>query len=302
MRLVLAACASVVACVVNADNAFASDTVPAPASKAAAIAAEPGDDLLDQPHFKTTVIGHKDIKESDPTGSYGQPVWTAKRRFPTTRVYVVPAGDMAIEYWLTTDGKLSGDSQPSYEQRLELEFGLGKRLQLDLYLIWGQDGAAGPINVTEQSIELRYALAGWGRLWGNPTLYLEWIRQNAGPQKMEGKILLGDQITAQWFWGLNLVYERTMGGDGGGEYALSAGVSRVVVENRVSLGIEVKAALADVQGARFDFVEKKLIAGPSLQIKPVPGVHIDLAPMAGVLVEAETGAIYAIYFIIGKDL
>lgn len=288
-------------CVVPA-AALAADTVPSPAAKAADAQAGAKDDVIDRPGFKTTVIGQKDIKESDAVGTYSQPVWTAKRRFPTTRVYVVPAGSMAIEYWLTTDGEMAGGSQPSYEQRLELEFGLGKRLQLDLYLIWGQDGSAAPINLTEQSIELRYAFADWGKLWGNPTLYVEWIRKNAGPQNLETKILLGDRISPVWFWGLNLVFQRALGGDTANEYAISAGVSRVVSENRVNLGLEVKAAAADVQGARFDFTEKKVIAGPSLQVKPVPGVHIDLTPMLGVLVEAETKAIYAIYFIIGKDL
>jgi hypothetical protein len=283
--------------------AAAAETIPAPGAKAASNAAEAKDEVAGE-HigYRTTVVGEKDVRESDPVGSYNQPVWTTARRFPTTRVYVIPAGGAAIEYWFITEGGITSGSQPSYESRLELEIGLGKRLQFDAYLIFGQSGYAAPLSLAAEELELRYAFADWGVLWGNPTLFLEWIRQNAGPQKLEGKLLLGGDMTNQWFWGVNLVYERAMGGDSEGEYGISAGVSRVLVENSVSIGLEVKAAFADVQGARFDFVEKKFLAGPSLQWKPIRGVHIDLVPMAGVKIEDETDPFYTVYFIIGKDL
>src|SRR3954467_1130618 len=49
-----------------------------------------------------TVVGEKqsDLREEDRVGSYAQPRWTATRRFPSTRVYVVPEGKLEFEYWL----------------------------------------------------------------------------------------------------------------------------------------------------------------------------------------------------------
>ncbi|MBI5527315.1 MAG: hypothetical protein HY897_13350 [Deltaproteobacteria bacterium] len=298
-RFSIAACLMALAPAVG----LGAETIPAPASKAASKSSEAAEAAGgEESGFRTTVIGQKEIRETDPVGSYGQPVWTAKRRFPTTRVYVIPDGAVTIEYWLTTSGAMDGDSQPSYESQFEFELGLGKRLQFDLYFVFGQDGYAAPLALTKEKIELRYALADWGSLWGNPAIYLEWIRRHEKPQKGEVKLLLGDEITPVWFWGFNIVFEREFGGESANEYALSAGLSRVVVQNRVNIGVEVKVVAEDVSGARFDFVEKRFLAGPSLQVKPVRGVFVNLVPMAGVVMADETEGIYTVYLIIGKDL
>jgi len=49
-----------------------------------------------------TVEGERvpELFEEQRIGSYQQPRWTATRRFPTTRVYVVPEGKVEFEYWL----------------------------------------------------------------------------------------------------------------------------------------------------------------------------------------------------------
>ena len=286
-----------------AAHAFAADTISAPAAKAASKAEEAKDEAVgEHPGYRTTVVGEKDVRETDTVGTYGQPVWTAKRRFTTTRVYVMPAGEMEIEYWLTTEGAIRGDSQPSYESQIEFEIGLGHRMQLDSYLCFVQEGYAAPIALSELRLEFRYAFADWGKLFGNPTIYLEWFRQNAGPQGLETKILVGDQISPRWFWGANIVFERAFGGEDTDRYGATAGISYVIIDNRLLLGVEAEVEAVDVKGSRFDFEEKHVVAGPSLQIKPVKGVHIDFVPMAGVRAEKETDPFYKVYFIIGKEL
>jgi hypothetical protein len=282
--------------------AFGAETIPAPASRAASKASDAAEAGDGEDSRYTTVVGDKRFKDSDPVGDYAQPVWTVTRRFPTTRVYVLPKGTVELEYWLTTQGQISDDSEPSYESQLEVEFGLGHRLQLDLYLVFGQGGYDAPLGITKEKIELRYAFADWGKLWGNPAVYLEWIRQHEKPQKGEVKLLLGDQISPRWFWGFNLVFERALGGESAQEYAATAGISCSAIDNYLGVGIEMRAVAEDVQGARFDFVEKKLLAGPSVQWKPVRGLHIDLVPMFGVEITDETEGVYTVYLIVGKDL
>src|SRR3954468_17727421 len=73
---------------VLASSAAGSET-PQPAEDAA------GGDPTPQTVVTDTVPGADD----QPVGSYHQPEWTARRRFPTTRVYVIPAGTVAAEYW-----------------------------------------------------------------------------------------------------------------------------------------------------------------------------------------------------------
>ena len=48
------------------------------------------------------VTAPRPLREENLIGSYEQPLWTATRRFPSTRVYVVPEGKMEVEYWLRT--------------------------------------------------------------------------------------------------------------------------------------------------------------------------------------------------------
>src|SRR5687767_6840294 len=71
-----------------------------------------------------TVVGEKQpqLREEERVGSYAQPRWTATRRFPSTRVYVVPEGKVEFEYWLrpTFNEDGSTDTRALYE----LEIGL----------------------------------------------------------------------------------------------------------------------------------------------------------------------------------
>lgn len=81
--------------------------------------------------------------------------------------------------------------------------------------------------------------------------------------------------------GANLVYEREISGDLTNEYGLTLGVSHTIIDQKLSLGAEVKASLVDVHEDRGDF-EKELEIGPSLQWRPVPAMHVDFAPLVGI--------------------
>ncbi len=253
--------------------------------------------------FETKVVEKKRESDSEKVGSYNQPVWTTKRRFPTTRVYVIPEDKVEIEYWLLMEGNLEDNTDPKYTTIYEIEFGLGHRLQSDFYLKTVQKDSNAPIEILSQSVELRYAFFDWGKFFGNPAVYLEWIRKSAGPQKGELKLLLGDEITSRLFWGLNLIFERELGGDSVQEYGVSGGIAYSLIDGYLSVGFETKLIAEDIKSDRFDFVEKKLLAGPSLLYKPVESVSFILTPLVGVeMEEEETEGVYAIYVIIGIGL
>jgi len=250
--------------------------------------------------YDTVVVGP--VTSDAPVGKYRQARWTTRRRFPTTRVYVRPEGDVEVEWWLETKLRLDEDADPRYRQQYELEFGLGHRLQLDLYLGTQQFGE-GPMELYQQKVELRYAFADWDEIPTNPTVYLEWVRQNDAPYKGEAKALFGGSLKPQWFWGLNLVWEREFGGEYEHEYALTAGVARTVVEEQLSLGLEAKFESVDVRGNRLGFDAYEFLAGPSLQWMPSADIHIDLVLPLGFEVEDDdTAIILEPLIVIGTEL
>jgi hypothetical protein len=219
------------------------------------------------------------LREEDRVGSYGQPRWTATRRFPGTRVYVIPEGKVEIEYWLRPT--LADDGGPTEIRSLyEVEIGLPHRFQLDLYLRTDQDS-----NESEQllgsQVEIRYALADWGKIWGNPTLYAEWVGLEQRPDKLELKLLLGDELAPRWHWGINLVGEFETGGEREYEYQFTGGLSYTVVDEKFSVGAELQALYADVKGDRGDFSQAYYF-GPSFQYRPMPAFTINFAPLVGI--------------------
>jgi hypothetical protein len=281
-------------------HAAADDAIPAPGMESAdhgSATKEP-----EKPEQETITITGKRLPESELVGEYNQPVWTTKRRFPTTRVYVIPAGAVSFEYWFNAEGKFESDARAAYESRYEVEFGLGKHFQFDVYLITEQSEGYKPLNIGSEELELRWAPADWGKIWGNPTLYASWSHQNSDPQNLELKLLVGDQINPKLFWGANLIYERLLGKKTDQTYALSFGLAYVVVEGLFSVGFEGKISATDEQDSRFDFTEKEFLFGPSFQLKPMYGIHIDLVPLFGAKITDKTSGVYSVFFIIGKEI
>jgi hypothetical protein len=240
---------------------------------------QPGNETQDPP---VVVEGRRvsDLREEDRIGSYQQPEWTSHRRFAETRVYVRPEGTAEFEYWLIPETPKHGGPTETKTQ-YEFEFGLPYRFQLDLYLVSHQEGNDGPMAIDEQKFEIRHALADWDEIWGNPTLYLEWAAINEAPDHIEGKILFGGEATPSWHWGANLVFEHETGGAQENGYEITAGVSKTLVDQRFSVGAEVKAAWIDEKADRGNY-QNEVLLGPSFQFRPVPNAHIDVAPLFGV--------------------
>jgi hypothetical protein len=218
-----------------------------------------------------------ELREEDRVGPYAQPRWTARRRFPGTRVYVRPPGTVEFEYWLrpTID---EGDTE--IRTLYEISIGLPYRFQLDLYLRTDSDGNLEETFIGQQ-VEIRWALADWNRIWGNPTLYIEWVNLEQAPDKFEAKLLLGGEIAPRWHWGSNLVGEFETGGEREYEYQLTGGVSYTVIDSVFSIGAEAMLILTDTQDDRGDF-DTGVLIGPSLQWHPFEQLRIDFAPLVGV--------------------
>ena len=130
---------------------------------------------------------------------------------------------------------------------------------------------------------MRWAFADWNKIPGNPTVYFEWKNENAAPDHVEAKLLLGGQLASGWHWGSNLVWEHELGGPQENSNEWTVGVSHTVRDTKFDLGVETQLALVNSLGAggvRGDF-ETQFFVGPSLQFRPLPQMHIDVAPLIG---------------------
>jgi hypothetical protein len=241
------------------------------------------------------VYGKAPLDEEDRIGDYAQPRWTTHRRFGETRVYVIPKGTVEFEYWFSPE--IPKDSDTQFENQYEFEFGLPHRFQLDIYAVGHKTGKDGDLSMDGHKAELRYAFADWDKIWGNPTLYLEWKQIGGAPDHIEAKMLFGGQITSGWHWGSNLVWEHELGNAQENSNEWTTGVSYSAIDSKVGVGVETQLALVnqlDGHGGRTPF-ENQFVIGPSLQFRPLPQIHLDVAPLFGVTPSAPRAKVFVVF-------
>lgn len=245
-----------------------------------------------------TVEGYRPngLREEDRIGSYGQPRWTARRRFAETRVYVVPEGKIEFEYWLIVQDHKKGEPQgdATVKQVYEVEMGLPYRFQLDLYQVWEKEGSTGANELAETKFEVRWALADWGVIPSNPTLYAEWVSVNAGFDHAEGKLLLGDEFGPRWHWGTNFVWEEELGGERERSLEMTNAISYTLFDSRFSFGVEDKFAWIDTEVDRGNYA-KEVLFGPTIQVLPLPQMHINLSQLYGLTNESPETKTVAVF-------
>lgn len=214
------------------------------------------------------------VSENDLIGESQRPEWTSHRRFSTTRVFIQKEPwEVGVEQWWRARTYSDGPTKHLFIE--EVEIGLPNRMQLDLYYDWVHE--KGETNSKDFAVELRWALADWGVLPLNPTLYGEYKFDlgAAGTDVYEFKLLLGDDITPKLHWGLNLSYEREIDGDKTNEFAATQGFGYALIDQVLSVGMEMSFKYENIAGERNNG-EHKFNIGPSLQWRPTKNTHLDL--------------------------
>lgn len=243
-----------------------------------------------------TVVGEQpQYKEDERIGDYQQPRWTADRLFGETRTYVIPKGKVEFEYWFIPETPREGTTDTATQY--EFEFGLPGRFQLDFYLVGHKDGLDGSFAITENKAEVRWAFADWGKIWGNPTIYLEWKTEHEAPDHLEVKLLLAGSVAPGWHWGSNFVWEHELGANQENSNEWTFGLSRTVRDGRFDLGLETQLALVnelDSHGNRGDF-EKQFSIGPSAQFRPLPQIHINVASLFGTTDASNRSKVFVVF-------
>lgn len=249
------------------------------------------------PETTTTALNGSVLNDETRIGVTQRPEWTSARRFPGTRVYIQKEPwEVGIESWWRIKHKRDG----TIAHRLleEVEIGLPGRLQLDLYndIEGDQDGR---FHYQSFNVELRWALADWGVIWGNPTLYGEYkfADPHWGPDVYEFKLLLGDQIAPRWHWGVNFVWEAETGWDREQEFQITGGLSYTLVDGKVGIGVEAFYDHDTVKGGRGNPANQFAI-GPSVQFRLTKNLHVDINCMFGTNEDTER---QIAYLVIGYD-
>ena len=246
------------------------------------------------PEVTASMVSERDSSQDG--GVYGNPGWTKHRRFATTRVFVQrDPWEVGVEQWWRVRTYDSGPAKHLFIE--EVEIGLPYRMQLDFYFDWVHENRK--TSFKDLALELRWALADWDVIPLNPTLYAEykWTDEDYGPDVVELKLLLGDDIGKDWQYGVNLVWEQELAGEKTTEWQITGGLSRTVTDS-ISLGLEAKYVHETVESARND-PEHKILIGPSAQFRLGANTHLDLVGLFGVTKDAPN---FEGWLVLGIDL
>ncbi len=228
------------------------------------------------------------LRQELQVGQYGQPEWTTERAFSNSRVYVRPAGTFEFNQFWTPE---FAEGHLTHSFREEVEIGLPYRFQLDVYQNWGIE--RGDAFYKGSSVELRYALANWGKIPLNPTLYGEWNFNDNAPDVSELKLLLGQTFAHRWNWAANLTYEHENGGPRERVFEMSSALTYALIDQTLNVGIEVLFKHATEAGSRSDPTYEFLI-GPSVNLRPTRNTFVTVSPQFGVTHDSPDAKVFVI--------
>jgi len=255
--------------------------------------------------YQEVIIRSGRLQEEALIGPYKQSEWTTHRRFSTTRVYVQqPPGAVEFEHWIEIRVPKAGGKAQEVRMREEFEFGLGNRLQLDLYMLteWTEDRQAqsnGQFEWRGWSAEVRWALADWNVIPGNPTLYFEYIFRNGEDNFIEPKLLFGGEFCSGLHWGVNFVYEQDLSESHfrDVEIKITGGLSYTLIDSKLSIGPAFEATYESEKTGPGIPAERsrEFHFGPSIQFRPIPRAHINIEPLWGLTGESKRLKMFIIF-------
>ena len=247
---------------------------------------------------ESVVVNAAPVSEERLVGENQQPEWTAYRRFSTTRIYVLPPWQFEFEQWWK--GKFPDEGKSEHLFQSEVEVGLPYRFQIDFYENI-ENTADDTTRHSGNQIEMRWALAEWGKILLNPTLYGEWKLNDHAPDAFELKLLFGEELAPRWHWGFNIFYEQEINGARTTEAGFSQAVSYTLLDSKLSVGAEMNFERTTEKGSRGE-PEIEFLIGPSIQWRATPRAHIDLVPLFGTTRDSPIVEAYLILaFELGKS-
>src|SRR2546427_5249358 len=233
--------------------------------------------------------------------AYGAPPGLSRSRFSnTTQAYVLPP--WAFFFGEIYEGQGFRHGPPDHLFTQEIEMGLPYRLGVAAEANFERfNGGGGASSV---SLEGRYALADWGKIPLNPTLFAEYkfgvgpIRHEEGPAPPPGeeeeagppqrpdayevRLLLADEFFKRYEWAMNWFFEKENTGDRGREwgFAQSAVTPILLPREQLKGGVEMEYKNFTVKDTRGNPLNSFVI-GPTVAWKPTAQTRLDISPLFG---------------------
>jgi hypothetical protein len=263
--------------------------------------------------------------------AYGAPGAFSRSRFsPITNGYVLPPGEVFAALIYECDAFDEGPSDHTFTQEIEVglpyRFGVAVENSLEFF--------DGDTSNRSFSIEGRWALADWGKIPLNPTLFAEYkfgtgrILHEEGPEEemmmeedgeeprpdeeemmgeeeggrpdqpdaYEFRLLLSEEVAKNVEWAFNAFLENETSGDRGREwgFAQSIQVPVLLPRERLKVGLEMQYKNFTVKDTRGDPMHSFVI-GPSIGFKPTARMRFDVAPLFGVTHDSPDVQVFAVF-------
>lgn len=210
-------------------------------------------------------------QESEPAGPF-------TTRLPTTRFYVTEPWEIEFEQFY--DGVVPRKGPPTQLFQTEVEFGLPGRIQLGVNE--GLVHAPGDrLRHDEIVFETRFALAPWGKLPLNPTLFAEWHVREQDSDAYEFKILLAQDLGDRWFWAFNATFEHEVSGGLESEVGFSQSILYTFIPSVLRMGAEMTLNRPIERGGH-GIPEVEFAIGPSVAWQVCKHAELKVAPLIGV--------------------
>ncbi len=178
--------------------------------------------------------------------AYGAPTSFSQSRFsPLTNAYVLPPG--AIYASLIYEDAVVHFRKPDHDFTIETEFGLPYRINVAMET--DIERYSPETQLRSFSLEGRYALADWDKIFLNPTIFAEYKfaggrilhdegaptpahkfgpggfdTSNETPDACEARLLLSEDFFDRIEWALNVFFEQELEGDRGREWGLAQSI------------------------------------------------------------------------------
>jgi hypothetical protein len=201
-------------------------------------------------------------------GAPDTPLWSRTKAFPNTRAYVAPANTLVSVF--DADAVI-GTTDANYVRenaRYALWWGLGQRLALEAGLQVTAFQASGTLTLNQQTVNVRWAWAEWGRLAANPTLAVGVAFNSLAAPSASVQLSLSD-TWAHGPWALDVSFARELRGTALTQtYGLTAAMA--YAWDALDIGVEGYARVhAADAGGKFGPTDALFLAGPYARWMPV---------------------------------
>lgn len=257
------------------------------------------------------------VVTGDDIGSaYGAPGAFSRTRFsPTTTAYVLPPWTFFIGTIYEGDAFRHGPPDHLFTQEVEMglpyRFGVAAESSFERF-----NGGGGASTV---SLEGRYALADWGKIPLNPTLFAEYkfgvgpIRHEEGPapppgeeEEEEGppqrpdayefRLLLADEFFHRYEWAMNWFFEKENTGDRGREWGFAQSIATPVLlpREQLKVGLEMEYKNFTVKDTRGD-PQHTFVIGPTMAFRTTHNTRFDVSTLFGCTDDSPRVQVFAVF-------